>query len=77
MTSKNYHVVPQSGQWAVRREGAERASSLHATQVEAIQSGRHLAQQSRSELVIHRPNGQIRDADSYGNDPNPPRDRKH
>jgi len=32
---------------------------------------------NESELVIHRPNGQIRDKDSFGNDPNPPRDRKH
>ncbi|WP_141695337.1 DUF2188 domain-containing protein, partial [Klebsiella pneumoniae] len=26
-----------------------------------------------SELVIHRPNGQIRDRDSYGKDPFPPK----
>jgi hypothetical protein len=28
-------------------------------------------------VVIHRRNGQIRDSDSYGGDPCPPRDRKH
>jgi hypothetical protein len=27
-------------------------------------------------VVIHRPDGRIRDSDSYGNDPIPPRDRK-
>jgi hypothetical protein len=27
--------------------------------------------------VIHRRDGTIRDSDSYGNDPNPPRDTKH
>jgi hypothetical protein len=27
--------------------------------------------------VIHRPDGTIRDKDSYGNDPNPPKDKKH
>jgi len=27
--------------------------------------------------VTHRPNGQIRDKDSYGPDPCPPRDTKH
>ncbi|WP_366055326.1 DUF2188 domain-containing protein [Gimesia sp.] len=33
--------------------------------------------QEKTELVIHRPNGQIRDSDSYANDPNPPKDKKH
>ena len=39
--------------------------------------GRSQAQRERTELVIHRPNGQIRDSDSYGSDPFPPRDKKH
>lgn len=77
MTKKDYHIVPQSNGWAVKREGAERASSLHSTQGEAIDAGKQLAQSNRTELVIHRPNGQIRDSDSYGNDPVPPRDKKH
>jgi len=29
------------------------------------------------EVVIHRKDGSIRDSDSYGNDPNPPKDKKH
>lgn len=77
MAKKDYHVVPHSGGWAVKREGAERASSLHRTQADAIESGKQLAQTKKTELVIHRPNGQIRDSDSYGNDPNPPKDKKH
>jgi hypothetical protein len=32
---------------------------------------------NESELVIHRPNGQIRDKDSFGSDPCPPKDQKH
>jgi hypothetical protein len=27
--------------------------------------------------VIHRKDSSIRDSDSYGNDPNPPKDKKH
>ncbi len=77
MTKKDYHVVPQDGQWAVKREGGERATSLHQTQTEAIAAGRGLASTQKTELVIHRPNGQIRDSDSYGRDPNPPKDKKH
>jgi len=77
MSNKNYHVVPQGGGWAVKRSGAERASSRHATQGEAINAGKQLAESRRTELVIHRPNGQIRDSDSYAKDPSPPKDAKH
>ena len=77
MAKKDYHVVPRGEGWAVKREGADRASSLHETQRDAIQGGKRLAQVNKTELVIHRPNGQIRDSDSYGNDPVPPKDTKH
>ena len=72
---KNPHVVPRSdvGGWAVQREGAGRASSLHDTQAEAIDAARRIAQREHSELFIHRPNGQIRDRDSHGHDSFPPR----
>jgi hypothetical protein len=47
--------------------------STHRTQEEARQTARNIAINQQSEVVIHRPNGQIRDKDSYGNDPFPPR----
>lgn len=75
--SKNRHVVPHNGQWAVRIEGSSRVASTHPTQGAAIEQARIGAQQAKVEVVIHRPNGQIRDRDSYGNDPNPPKDQKH
>lgn len=77
MPKKDYHVVPQGEGWALKREGAQRASSLHTTQTDAIAAGKQLAKQQQTELLIHRPNGQIRDSDSYGNDPLPPKDKKH
>lgn len=74
----NYHVVPNGTQgWAVQREGAGRATSLHPTQDAAIAAGRQHAINRHAELVIHRPNGQIRDSDSYGNDPTRSKDTKH
>jgi hypothetical protein len=61
----NYHVVPNGEDgWALRREGSKRATSLHATQAETIEAGRSHAINRQAELVIHRPNGQIRDSDS-------------
>lgn len=74
---KNQHVVPHNGQWGVRGEGNERVTSQHPTQGEAIERAREIAINERSEVVIHRPDGTIRDKDSYGHDPNPPRDEKH
>ena len=70
---KNQPVVPHNGDWAVRGEGNQRVTSTHRTQEEARQAARSIAINQRSEVVIHRPNGQIRDKDSYGNDPYPPK----
>ncbi|WP_439642629.1 DUF2188 domain-containing protein [Gemmatimonas sp.] len=74
---RDVHVVPYPNGWAVKREGASRASSLHPTQTKAESAGRTTAQRQQVELVIHRPNGRIRDSDSFGRDSNPPRDRNH
>jgi hypothetical protein len=66
MSKRDYHVVPHKNGWAVRREEAERVSSRHDTQAQALQAGRQYAQDQGTELVIHRPNGQKRDSNSYG-----------
>ena len=73
MSKKNVHIVPRDSGWAVVREGSERDSSHHNTQTEAINAGRSTAQREHTEIFIHRPNGQIRERDSYGNDPYPPK----
>ena len=66
---KNQHVVPHDGGWAVRGAGNARATSIHDTQAAAIDAARDIARNQASELLIHGRNGQIRDRDSYGNDP--------
>ena len=70
---RNQHVVPHAGQWAVRGAGNQRVTQITRTQREAIDIAREIARNQESELLIHRPNGQIRDRDSYGNDPYPPK----
>jgi len=75
---RDIHVVPHKDQgWATRKEGAERVSSMHTTQNAAINRAVGAAKKEGLEVVIHRKDGTIRDSDSYGNDPNPPKDRKH
>ncbi|WEF31226.1 DUF2188 domain-containing protein [Pseudoduganella chitinolytica] len=74
MTKKsNHHVVPHKDGWAVRRENSDRVSGLYPTQGDAIRGGRGISKNQGTELVIHRPNGQIREKDSHGNDPSPPK----
>ena len=73
MNNKFIHVVPRGDGWTVRREGAERASSIHDTQGDAAAAARRTAVREGGETVIHRPTGEIRDRNSYGNDPFPPR----
>ena len=77
MAKSDYHVVPNDDGWAVRREGSERASSRHDTKQQALDAGRGMAQNAKVELVIHGKNGQIQNSNSFGNDPNPPRDTRH
>lgn len=77
MAGKNQHVVTHNGQWAVRGANNTKVTSIHPTQAAAIAAAKPIAINQKSEVVIHRPNGQIRDKDSYGNDPNPPKDTKH
>lgn len=74
--NKNYHVVsnPEGG-WDVKREGADRSSNHFDTKAPAMDRGRDLAQKSGVELVEHLRDGTIKDSDSYGNDPNPPKDK--
>ena len=73
----NQHVVPNNGQWQVKKDNAERATKTFSTQREAISYARDLAINQHSEVVIHGRDGRIRDKDSYGNDPCPPRDTKY
>lgn len=74
---KNIHIVPKGERWAVKEVGKEGPISTHRTQELARQAGIPVAKQNRSELVIHNKGGKFRDKDSYGNDPNPPKDKKH
>jgi hypothetical protein len=76
-SKKDVHVVPHKDGWATKKEGAGRAGSVHSTQEKATERAREQAIRERSEVVIHRRDGTIRDSDSYGGDPNPPKDRKH
>jgi len=68
------HVTPHpDGGWQVKGAGNSKATSRHNTQKQAIDAAKQTAKNQKSELFIHKPNGQIRDRSSYGNDPYPPK----
>ena len=74
---KNQHVVPDGTNWGVRGENNSKLTSTHQTQRSAINAARQIAINQHSEVVIHGRDGKIRDKDSYGHDPHPPKDNKH
>lgn len=67
------HVTPREEGWAVIKEGNKRASSVHDTQKEAEKEGRKTAREDKTEFHMHGRDGQVRERDSYGNDPHPPK----
>lgn len=75
MAKKSNHVVPSSSGWAVRKSGAVRASRTFETKNKAIEFGRELSKNEKTELYVHKSNGMIQDKSSYGDDPNPPKDK--
>lgn len=73
MSEKSQHVVPRGNKWSVRRTGSSRASGTYATQEEAISKAREIARSQGTELYIHGRDGRIRERNSYGGDPHPPK----
>ncbi len=73
---KDVHVVPNpDGGWQVIREGASRASSNHETKANASAAGKVTAEREKVDLIEHNKDGKIARQNSYGNDPNPPKDK--
>ena len=75
------HVVPNpKGGWDIKKPGARRVSDHLDTQREAVSRAKTIvSNDGGGEVRIHGRDGRIRDSDTVapGNDPNPPRDRKH
>lgn len=73
----NQYVTPhKGGGWQVKAEGSSRATRVTKTQHEAIGIANNLARQQHSEVRIQGRDGKFRQAQSYGNDPCPPRDKR-
>jgi hypothetical protein len=69
MRKDTQHVVRHPEGWAVKKSGASKATKIFDTQSEAFDFGREVAINQETELFLHGRNGQIRERNSYGNDP--------
>lgn len=82
MSKKNDRIVFKTtdGNWANKKNSANKASSLHNTQKAAEDAARQmLKNQGGGELITKGLDGKIRSKDTIppGKDPNPPKDKEH
>ena len=72
---KHLHVTKKQEQknWRVMQEGNPSPLAHADKQREAILKAREIAKDVKADVIIHRPDGRIRERDSYGNDPYPPK----
>ncbi|MEX0803262.1 MAG: DUF2188 domain-containing protein [Candidatus Binatia bacterium] len=80
MSKHDRYVTKHPEGWSVQKPGAERASSVHDTQRDAEQRAKEIVGNlGGGEVRIQGRDGRWRDSDTVppGNDPNPPRDRRH
>jgi len=66
---KNQHVVPTDKGWAIKGEGNSKATKTFDTKEKALEMGKQIAQNQKSELIIHGKDGAIQSKNSYGKDP--------
>lgn len=63
--TNNQHVVPHKNGWAVKGEGNEKYTAVYDTQNEAIDRAKGIAKSYKSDVIIHKKDGTIRDRMSY------------
>jgi len=73
----NILVAPHpDGGWQKKHEKSDRASRKFDKKQDAIKSATQQAKRERVEVIIQREDGSIERKESYGKDPNPPKDKK-
>lgn len=76
---RNIHTVynKDRGLWETKLEKQSKPLASSHTKEIAEQKSVREAKRREVEHVIHNKDGKISDKDSYGKDPNPPKDQKH
>lgn len=69
-------ISPHPKGWKIQSAGTTKPVKVVKNKAEALDFGTRFAKSNNSELVIQKKNGQIQNSNSFGKDPNPPRDTK-
>lgn len=76
-TKNQVWVSPNGdGKWKIQSAGTQKAAKIVDTKKEALPRATEIAKNKQAELVIQKKDGTIQNSNSFGNDPNPPRDKK-
>lgn len=67
--AKDFWAGPHERGWQVKGAGNSRATSVHETQAEAWATAREHARNNAGEAYLQGRNGQIRERNTYGYDP--------
>lgn len=70
---KNVHVTKHDKGWQVKEEKTGKVLKVAQTQAEAIKAGTKIAKSNSSEIFVHGRDGKIRERNTFGNDPFPPK----
>lgn len=69
-----YRITHKNGDWAVKKDGAQRPAKTFDNKDAAVDFGRDIAKkQDLSQLIIHKKDGRIQTEHTYGKDPLPPK----
>ena len=75
MADERNHWTQQrpDGKWESKREGGKRASRVTETQAEAWAYSKSKAKESGGEAFLKGRDGKLRERNTYGKDPYPPK----
>lgn len=73
MTKKLNQLVPDPQGYAVKDTANSEARPRYRTAQQAIRAARGIAIKRQSVVLIHGSRGQIRERNTYGDDPYPPK----
>ncbi|WP_416729215.1 DUF2188 domain-containing protein [Fictibacillus sp. JL2B1089] len=78
MTKKKppVHTVPNKNGTGWNNVQDGEVISHHRTKDKAEEKGKQQAKKDQTEHRIHKKDGKIGESNSYGNDPNPPKDKR-
>jgi len=58
--SKRVHIITREQDWAIKKEGASRASKIYPNKQDAVDSAEKL-RQSGHDVIVHKRDGTIQD----------------